>query len=216
MSRVARSEWAETGLFTDGASSATVPLTTATTVVAIVVAAKATRWVETDSLGVIETASELGRIVWTRKLALFADRSVVGAVEVVDRVPQLWTKACKFLHDRAVAELLDEAVLALNGGVRNLEDLLRLVTSPSLADTSMEEGDDQLWADEVDKGIADVAVVGEVGTQVGEVEVATAGTVKHLLETLRVEAIGNVADHQGSADVLTILDLLNVDALRLT
>lgn len=94
----------------------------------------------------------------------------------------LWAEGWVLKHDRAIAELLDETVLALDGSVRDLGDLVAIETAPGTPSTSVGKVNDVEGILEVDEGIADVAVVGKVDTQVHEVVLAKASFINNLLE----------------------------------
>ena len=172
--------------------------------------------VEADGLGVVERALELHGVVWLGELVLVAGLHAFWDVGRVNRVEDSGAEADPLLHDGAVAEFGDETLAALDGGVRDLAGLLGAVHAPWLADTLFDKADNVLRLGEVDKGIADVAVVGEVDTEVREVVQATTGHVQPALEVLGVKLVGNVADHDGGAAVLAGHDAAGTDMLGLS
>lgn len=91
----------------------------------------------------------------------------------------------------------------LNAGVTDVADLLAVELLPLLSIKLLDEGDDVLWANHVDEGIAHIALVLEINWQVEEVigsmELFIDGCQQHLLCVL----IGNVLDHQCRTLVVT-------------
>ena len=94
----------------------------------------------------------------------------------------LWAERWVFKHDRAIAELLNETILALDGSVRDLGDLVAIEAIPRTPSTSVGKVNDIEGILEVDKGIADVAVVGKVDAQVHEIVLAKASFINNILK----------------------------------
>lgn len=105
--------------------------------------------------------------------------------------------------------------MALNSGVGDLTCLLRAVEVPGSSDALLDKVDNVLGLGKVDKGIADVAVVGEVDSEVRKVVQTMAGLVEPLLETNSVELVGNVAHHNGGATINALDDVGQADRLGL-
>jgi len=95
--------------------SAAVELRTTTTVLTIGLAA--TWRIKTNDGGVIKAASKLGKVVWEWELTLVTDRLALWQSQGIESVEELWTIAVELAHDRAIAELVDQAVLTLDSGV---------------------------------------------------------------------------------------------------
>ena len=91
----------------------------------------------------------------------------------------------------------------LNAGVTDVADLLAVELLPLLAIKLLDEGDDVLWANHVDEGVAHIAFILEINWQVEEVvgsmELFVNGCQQHLLRVL----IGDVLDHQRRTLVVT-------------
>lgn len=91
----------------------------------------------------------------------------------------------------------------LNAGVTDVADLLAVELLPLLAIKLLDEGNDVLWANHVDEGVAHIALILEINWQVEEVigsmELFVNGCQQHLLRVL----IGNVLDHQRCTLVVT-------------
>ncbi len=91
----------------------------------------------------------------------------------------------------------------LNAGVTDVADLLAVELLPLLAIKLLDEGDDVLWANHVDEGVAHIALILEINWQVEEVvgsmELFVNGCQQHLLRVL----IGDVLDHQRRTLVVT-------------
>lgn len=115
--------------------------------------------VETNGIGVVERALQFGQVVGAGERGLISRALVFRDIRGIIRVEDLWTVAFPLLHDRRVAELGNEAVLALDGGVRDFAGLLRTEEVPWLAHTFLNKVNDVLRLGEVDECIANVAVV---------------------------------------------------------
>ena len=101
----------------------------------------------------------------------------------------------KFLHDRAVTELLDQAVLALDRGVRDFGHLPGTELIPTLVVDVKHEVDDGFRVLKVDEGIPDVAIILEVNAQIDKVVLAKAGAIYELFQVWEVHLVGNVTKH---------------------
>lgn len=91
----------------------------------------------------------------------------------------------------------------LNASVADVADLLAVELLPLLAVELVDEGDDVMWANHVDEGVAHIAFILEINRQVEEVigptEFLINGCQQHLLRVL----IGDVLDHQRCTLVIT-------------
>lgn len=85
-------------------------------------------------------------------------------------------------HDRAVAELLHEAVLALDCSIGDFSNLLAIETVPRMASTSVGKVDDVERILEVDEGVTNVTVISEVDAQVHEVVLGKASFINNILK----------------------------------
>lgn len=130
-------------------------------------------------------------------------------------VPQLRAVSRNLLHDNGVTEFGEKTVNALDGGIRDLALLERTVHVPILTNTTLNEVGDKLRADEVDEGVSDIEVIGEVDTKVREVVMALRSIIEEQLQVLKVDTVGDVAQHDSSANIDTGLNLVDADCLRL-
>lgn len=212
--RVATTDALKVGsLISHGTGSTAVELRMRTTSFA---AAFETTWrIQANGLSIVNGPRELLLVVRLWEGGFVTYGLIGGNVNGVDGVEQLGPKGDVLGHDGRVAELLDETVLALNGGIRNFAELVGRDTRPRLVDSSLEEGNNELWTNKVDKGVTDVAAVGEVHADVQEVVVTFAGDVEDLLDIFEAEAVGKVADHEGSADISAVFDGHDLNVLRL-
>lgn len=96
-------------------------------------------------------------------------------------------------HDRAIAEFLNQTISALDSGVRHFSDFLAVEPVPAVACSSIHEVDDVVRVFEVDESIANVAVVGEVDTEIHEVISATTCLVNNVLEHYLIDFVGDIA-----------------------
>lgn len=79
--------------------------------------------------------------------------------------------------------------------VGDLGHLVRVEQIPLLSGMSLCKGNNVDRHDEVDEGIANIAIVGKVDAKVHEVNLPTRGYEEHLLQHLLVDAIGDVPKH---------------------
>lgn len=110
-----------------------------------------------------------------------------------------------------VVHLLDEVSLALDAAVCDLADFLRVERLPRLVVQVFIEAHDKDGVDKVDEGVADVAHVVEVEGQVEVVVCALVPPVDTLEQHLLGVLVGDVADHDCGAVVLTVQDAVQVD-----
>lgn len=128
------------------------------------------RRIETDATSAIHGSLKLGQVVRTRErllctgVAQLAHDLRVGVGEEETR-----TTERSLLHDRRVAELLDESLTTLDGGVGDLGILGRTEAIPATTLKTVDEGDHAVDIGEVDEGIAHIAARLEVDTKVQEV-----------------------------------------------
>jgi hypothetical protein len=143
----------------------------------------AMRRVQTNAASAVHRPLELGEVVRTRE-GLLSTRVAkpVEQVGIVVGQEQAWTAEGGLLHDRGVAELLDQSLTTLDGGVRDLSGLGRTVAKPATALDAVNESDHATDVGKVDEGIAHVAAGLEVDTEVHEVVGAEADLVEGGLE----------------------------------
>lgn len=131
----------------------------------------------------------------------------LGGVRPNDVVVDVGLDLARF---RVVSEVLLQVHLALDAAVRDLADLLGVEALPALVVEVLVEGDDVDGVDEIDKGVADVALVVEVLGQVEEVEAARVQLVdlpqQHLVGVL----VRDVANHDGGPRVFPPQDAVDV------
>ena len=101
--------------------------------------------------------------------------------------------------------------LSLDASKGDLADLLRVKTLPCLIVHVLEEGHDVDWVDEVDESVANVAAVVEVEWQVEEVVMALVKSVNTRQEHLFSVLVGDVADHDCCASILTLQYAVQID-----
>ena len=148
----------------------------------------------------------LSVVVGRRELKLRANRS---ATNIVARSAEdLGSEWLPLGLDARVAEALDQALLALNGRIADLCNLVGVVHIPLLASERIVEGQDIGWSLEVDECITDVALVVEVNAQIEEVILSAGHLVKHALEIERLKLVRDVAQHDGSTNIQVAQDLL--------
>lgn len=86
------------------------------------------------------------------------------------------------MHDRRIAELLDECLAALDGGVGNFGSLVRVEAGPEPTLDAVDEREHAVGIREVDEGVANIAARLEVDTKVHEVVSAKADVIEDVLE----------------------------------
>lgn len=164
----------------------------------------------TNVLGILTASLHLGLVVWLWKRLLLTshawDRSVGGIVELGPIMSLLQ-------HDGAVSELLDETILALDGGIGDLGDLVALEAVPTLVASRVDKVNNIQRINEVDERVTNVAVVCEINTQVHEVILSPAGIVDDVLQHSLVHLVWNVSQHDGSTNVCAFSDLVDVDVV---
>jgi len=118
----------------------------------------AVRGKQTDGASTIHGALELGQVVGTRKGLLSAGGAkLAGGLSVDVGVEEARTTERSLLHHRRVAELLDESLTTLDGGIGNLSSLVGAISSPAATLDVVDESDHAVDVGEVDEGVADVA-----------------------------------------------------------
>jgi hypothetical protein len=154
-------------LFDNGERVATVVLTL-TVVEALVTRTSTTaRRVETNGSSVVSGTVTLLLVVRRRKLGFTTDGIEVTSatnsrkVGRLDVVPQVGAVARNLLYDNRVTELGEETVNTLDGGMGDLALLERAVHVPLQANTTLNEVGDEFRANEVDKSVSNVEVVGK-------------------------------------------------------
>lgn len=117
-------------------------------------------------LRVLTASLHLGLIVWHWEDLLDTSQLWHGTIRGVIEFGAVMV--C-LQHHRAVSKLLNKAVLALDGGVRDLGDFVASEAVPPLVGPFVDEINDVEGVDKIDERVANVAVVGEVDSQVHEV-----------------------------------------------
>lgn len=162
----------------------------------------------TDVLSILATSLHLGLVVRLGEELFLTGHlwngSVGGVVELGPVVSVLQ-------HDRAVAELLHKTILALNRGVGDLGNLVALEAVPPLIATRVDKVDDVQGINEVDEGVTNIAVVGEIDPQVHEVVLAPARLIDDALQHGLVHLVWNVSQHDGGTDISTLSDFVDID-----
>lgn len=103
----------------------------------------------------------------------------------------------------------------MDGSVGDLGNLLGAETLPWTTDAVLDEVSDELRADEIDEGISNITVVGEVNAKVSEVVVSLGRVIQHLLQGNRIHHVREITEHDSGAHVLSQLDLAGDDILWL-
>ncbi len=119
----------------------------------------------------------------------------------------------QLLHHGAIAELLDQTVPALDSRVRDLGDFVAVIGRPAATSDQLDEANYVLGPGEIDKCVADIAVISEVDTEVHEVvkTEALSNGIHGLLQLGRRDAVGDVAQHDCRADILSHVDLVQIN-----
>lgn len=167
---------------------------------------------EPNVLSILAASLHLGMIVWTRE-RLFFSRMRRG--RSVHRVVQLGAVVRSLEHNGAVSEFLDQAILALNGGIRYLGHLVTLETIPSLVASSPHKINNVQRIHKVDEGVPNVAVIGKVDAEVHEVVFTPAGLVNNALEHCLIDLIGDIAQHDGCTHINALSNASHVDMVVL-
>lgn len=102
-------------------------------------------------------------------------------------------------------------MLALNSTVCDLTNLLRVEVLPSLAIHVLKEWHDINWINEVNESISDVATIIDIHRKVEKVVLARVESVDSLEKHLLGVLVGNVADHDSGARVLTVKNLFQIN-----
>ena len=166
-------------------ASTTVVLRTTTTLFIAEILSSA--WGEKSNMfRILDTTAHLGWIVRTRE-DIFSPSHGPSCMEY------LWAERRVLKHDRAIAEFLNQTISALDSGVGHFSDLLAVEPVPAVACSSIHEVDDVVRVFEVDESIANVAIVGEVNTEIHEVIFATTGLVNNVLEHYLINFVGDIA-----------------------
>jgi hypothetical protein len=130
----------------------------------------AVRGKQTDGAGAIHRTLKLGEVVWAREHLLGAGvAKLAGDLSVNVRVEETRATEGSLLHDGGVAELLDQSLTTLDGGVRDLGGLVGTITNPGATLDVVDQVDHAVDVGEVDEGITDVATGLEVNAKVHEV-----------------------------------------------
>lgn len=117
----------------------------------------AVRGEQTDGASTIHGALELGQVVGTREDLLGASGAkLAGDIRVDVSEEEARATERSLLHDRRVAELLDESLTTLDGGIGDLSSLVRAVSNPAATLDVVDEGDHAVDVGEVDEGVTDV------------------------------------------------------------
>lgn len=164
----------------------------------------------TNMLGILTASLHLGLVVWLWERLLLTshvwDRPIGGIIKLGPVVSLLQ-------HDRAVAELLHETVLSLNGGVGDLGHLVALETIPALVASRVNEVDDIQRINKVYERVANIAVVCEINAQIHEVILSPTGLVDNIFQHGLVYFVWDISEHDGSADVGAFSDFVDVDVV---
>ena len=141
------------------------------------------RRIEADATSAIHGSLQLGQVVGTRKLLLGTGVAQLGddlGISISEEETRA-TERC-LLHDGGVAELLDESLATLDGGVGDLGSLGGVKARPRTTLNAIDECNHAMNIGEVDEGIADIARGLEVDAEVDEVVGAEADIVEDCLE----------------------------------
>lgn len=160
--------------------------------------------------GILTTSLHLGLIVrlWERLfLTGHAWDGPIGGIVKLGPVMSL------LQHNRAVAELLDEAVFSLDGGIGDLGDFVALEAVPTLVASRVDEVDDIQRINEVDESITNIAVVCKINTQVHEIILSPAGLIDDAFQHSLVHLVGDVSKHDSSTNVGAFSDFIDVDVV---
>jgi hypothetical protein len=153
------------------------------TVAVLSVGRIAMRGEQADGASAIHGTLELGQIVGSWEGLLSAGGSKLTCGLGVDiREEETRTTEWSLLHDRRVAELLDESLTTLDGGVRDLGSLVGAVSEPAATLNVVDESDHSVDVGEVDEGVANIAARLEVNAKVHEVVGAKALLIEDSLE----------------------------------
>jgi hypothetical protein len=103
----------------------------------------------------------------------------------------------------------------LDSGVQDLALLEKTVHVPLLSNATLDQVDDELRAYEIDKGVTNVKLVRKVDAKVRKVVVTLRSLIQERLQVLEINAVTDVAQHDGGANIDTGLNLVEADSLRL-
>lgn len=116
-------------------------------------------------------------------------------------------------HDGAVAELLDETVLALYSSIGDLSDLVALETVPTLVASRIDKVDNIQRIDEVDERVSNIAIIRKINAQVHEVILSPARLVDDALQHSLVHFVWDVSEHDSGSNVGAFPNLVDVDVV---
>lgn len=116
-------------------------------------------------------------------------------------------------HDRGVAELCDESLPALNGGIGDLRGLAGVEADPRATIDVTDHFNQTCRIIEVDESITNVGLGMEVDAEVEEVICAEAIRVQDGLQAQPVQLIGNIPQHDCSSDIQSTFNAANVNSV---
>jgi hypothetical protein len=148
-------------------------------------------------------------VVSTRESKLRANRAVLNTIAL--GAEDLSTEWSPLGLNAGVTEALNQALLALDGRIADLRNLVGVVHVPLLAGEHEEEWQDIRRGLEVDESVADIALIIEVHTQIEEVVLAARHLIKHALEIKGLKLVGNVTQHNGGTEILLGQDVVRYD-----
>jgi hypothetical protein len=125
---------------------------------------------QANGASAVHRTLKLGQVVGSRKDLLGAGGSKLASdfrVHVGEE--QTRTAEWSLLHDRGVAELLDECLTTLNGSVGDLSSLVGSVSRPAATLDVVDESNHTMNICEIDEGITDIATRLEIDAKVYEV-----------------------------------------------
>jgi len=173
-------------------------------------------WVKADATSAIHGTLKLGKVVGAGKRLLSTSNAKATHVpSVCNSDDETRATERRLLHDRGVAELLDQSLAALDSRIRNLSSLVRSETRPGTTLHAVNDSKHAVGISEVDEGIADIATRLEVDTEVQKVVSTEADVVEDVLERHPVKLVRNVAKHDCSADIATVEDTLTTNTVVL-
>lgn len=141
------------------------------------------RRVEANTAGTIHRSLELRQVVRTRESLLGSSLTELAhTLSIGIGNEQMWTAEWCLLHDRGVAELLDESFTTLNRGVGNFRSFGRAEAGPATMFNAVDERDHAMDITEIDEGIAHIAAGLEINSKVDKVISAEADIIENGLE----------------------------------
>ena len=96
-------------------------------------------------------------------------------------------------HDGTVSKLLNQTVSTLNGSIGYFSYLVAIEADPATTCSGIHEVNNVVWIFEINEGVANIAIVGEVDAKIHEVILATARLIHNIFKHGLVDLIWDIA-----------------------